>query len=312
MKSDKPSSTALLIGKGILLSSVNADVRPLLPVEMVRYTREFVRAAHGNLTVLILEVLGTLKVTWAVVRLMERLTVPGMIIHYILRKRRLDEWLGAALERGTRQVIIIGAGLDTIGIRSAERYTEKYKDLHVLEIDHPATQSVKRKAIDLGYIKQPKNFELLACDLANMTLKDALLQSKSFTKSVPTMLVAEGLFMYLAKEDVGKTISILKDFPAGSSFVFSYMLLDEKSRPAFRDQGVLTTYWLARKKEHFVWGESPSGIEVFVRRFGLSILNQFSGDDLNATYLEHLEKEGIVTARGENFVSVAFEKEVNP
>ena len=309
MKADKPSSTALLIGKSILLSSVSADIRSLIPAEMVRYTREFVRAAYGNVTVRILEVLGALKVTWAFVRLMERLTVPGMIVHYILRKRRLDEWLAASLERGTRQVVVIGAGLDTLGIRSAETYAEKYKDLHVVEIDHPATQSVKRKAIDLGYVKQPKNFELLACDLANMSLKEALLQSKSLKNSVPTMLVAEGLFMYLEKEDVGKTISILKDFPAGSSFVFSYMLLDEKSRPAFRDQGVLTTHWLARKKERFVWGDSPRGIEEFVRRFGLSVFYQFSGDDLNETYLGNLGGEGIVTARGENFVSVVYAKD---
>ena len=304
MKADKPSSTALLIGKSILLSSVNANVKSLLPAEMVRYTREFVRAAYGDLTVRILEFLGTLKITWFVVRFMERLTVPGMIVHYILRKRRLEEWLTEAFERGTKQVVVIGAGLDTLGIRSASKLADKFKDLIVVEIDHPATQSVKRKAIDLAYVKQPKNFELLACDLANMSLKSALSQSKSLKKSVPTMLVAEGLFMYLEKDDVGKNISILSEFPAGSSFVFSYMLLDEKKRPAFQDQGILTTHWLARKKEHFVWGESPRGIEEFVQRFGLTVLDQFSGSDLSERYLDNLGNNRIITARGENFVSV--------
>ena len=305
MKDDKPSSTALLIGKSILMSSADDIVSPLIPKAMVSYTREFIRAAYGNWTVRILEILGSLKVTWAIVRFAERLTVPGMIVHYILRKRRLEEWLTTTLDDGVRQLIVIGAGLDTLGIRSAE----KYKNINVLEIDHPATQSIKRKAVDFGFIKQPENFEMLACDLSKVSLGDALRLSKRVNDSTSTMFVAEGLFMYLSKEDVAGTISILKKFPLGSTFAFSYMQLDENKRPAFCNQGALTTSWLDRKRERFVWGESTIGIETFVRVLGLHVKDQFSGDDLYTKYLALTTKEKLVTARGENFVSVALRPE---
>ena len=64
------------------------------------------------------------------------------------RARYAEELLEQAVARGVRQYVLLGAGLDTF----AFRYPELLTDLHVFELDHPATQGHKRWRLDeLGW-----------------------------------------------------------------------------------------------------------------------------------------------------------------
>ena len=55
----------------------------------------------------------------------------------MLRKRLIEEVVRASLTEGVEQVVIIGAGFDTLALRLCAGFPRT----NFIEIDHPATQS---------------------------------------------------------------------------------------------------------------------------------------------------------------------------
>ncbi|MGV0803423.1 class I SAM-dependent methyltransferase, partial [Mycolicibacterium elephantis] len=59
-------------------------------------------------------------------------------LFFAARSRLAEDTIAAAVATGARQVVILGAGLDTFA------YRNPIPDLRVFELDHPATQAWKR------------------------------------------------------------------------------------------------------------------------------------------------------------------------
>src|ERR1700733_8947038 len=59
------------------------------------------------------------------------------------RSRFSEEALGASVARGIRQVVVLGAGLDTVSLRNPHAGLGG----RVFEVDYPATQGWKRKRL---------------------------------------------------------------------------------------------------------------------------------------------------------------------
>src|SRR5262245_35576125 len=57
--------------------------------------------------------------------------------HVVMRQRVADDALAAAFARDVRQLVVLAAGLDSSCLRRDPR-------LRVIEVDHPASQAVKR------------------------------------------------------------------------------------------------------------------------------------------------------------------------
>ena len=63
----------------------------------------------------------------------------------MMRKRWIESRVRAAIADGASQLVVLGAGFDTLGVRLAvER-----PDFRVVEIDHPATLAVKRSVVEM-------------------------------------------------------------------------------------------------------------------------------------------------------------------
>src|SRR3954463_10787428 len=58
----------------------------------------------------------------ALARAIERATVPGLCLHFMLRKRWIEHAVRSALARGARRVVVIGAGYDTLALRLAREF----------------------------------------------------------------------------------------------------------------------------------------------------------------------------------------------
>src|SRR5271165_5506686 len=65
-----------------------------------------------------------------------------MRIFIALRTRFAEDALAGTVERGVRQLVVLGAGLDTYAYRGPLR-----ERLRILEVDHPATQTWKRERL---------------------------------------------------------------------------------------------------------------------------------------------------------------------
>ena len=65
----------------------------------------------------------------------------GMRLFIAARARFAESAVAAAVQRGVRQLVVLGAGLDTFA------YRNPHADLRVFEVDHPATQAWKRQRL---------------------------------------------------------------------------------------------------------------------------------------------------------------------
>src|SRR5262245_5912957 len=67
------------------------------------------------------------------------------------RSRIAEDALSGAVERGIRQIVILGAGLDTFALRSPHGA----RQIRIYEVDHPATQAWKRQCLADAQLARP-------------------------------------------------------------------------------------------------------------------------------------------------------------
>ncbi len=76
-----------------------------------------------------------------------------------MRSRFAEDAARGAIGQGVRQIVILGAGLDTFGYR-----LETTEKLRVFELDHPATQAEKRRRLAEAGIAAPRHLVYVAHD----------------------------------------------------------------------------------------------------------------------------------------------------
>jgi methyltransferase (TIGR00027 family) len=115
--------------------------------------------------------------------------------------------------RGVRQYVILGAELDSFGRRS-----HLARRVRVFEVDHPATQEWKRRLgqAHAGVIFVPVDFTV-------DSLGERLGQA-GFDFTEPAFVSWLGVTMYLDEAAIGRTLSVVGGFAAGTELVVDYML----------------------------------------------------------------------------------------
>jgi len=140
----------------------------------------------------------------------------------VARSRYAEDELALAVPQGTRQYIVLGAGLDTFAYRNPHG-----ESVRVLEVDHPSTQAWKRKQLAEQGIAVPSSLGFVAVDFE----KDLLayrLQQAGFDSTAPAFVSWLGVTMYLGREAVMQTLQLVaRTCARGSRIVFDFSLPDE-------------------------------------------------------------------------------------
>ncbi len=128
------------------------------------------------------------------------------------------EFLDAALlDHAPRvaQVVILGAGWDTraYGLLRGQ-------DVAIFEVDAPATQAVKRAALDKTGL-DASHVTFVACDLNEKSWLDALTEH-GFDPEKTTFLLWEGVTMYLEERAIERTLRAVSTLPPGSCIAFDF------------------------------------------------------------------------------------------
>ena len=131
-------------------------------------------------------------------------------------------------ELGAKQLIILGAGMDTFAIR----HPEMEDTLDVFEVDLPSAQQLKKERLRQAELVIPRNLHFVPMDFTrDMIQPDGW---GSLFGNVKTSFTLLGVSYYLSKEDLFRLIHhALAALPAGSSIVFDYAdehLFQEKGR----------------------------------------------------------------------------------
>ncbi len=224
----------------------------------------------------------------------ERYFLPGIFLHFFARKRLLDEIAQEALKAGCRQIVILGAGLDTL----AWRLQAANPDILCIELDHPATQGAKTALRDAS----PKETPVLApADLMHASPSSILSVIPGYDATQSTLFIAEGLLMYLPPARVSEIFRDLAAFAVpGSRFAFTWMEAHPNKPLAFHQSGRAIDWWLRWRREPFQWELPRAEVATFVETHGWHLSALSSPDELRRRFLlpHGLEKEPL--AEGES------------
>ncbi|MBD0282209.1 MAG: SAM-dependent methyltransferase [Thermoleophilaceae bacterium] len=139
---------------------------------------------------------------------------PGRVTRVAARKRWIAQAAEQAIAEGVPQVVVLGAGFDTLGVR----LLKVDPDLVVVELDRPATLAAKARALASATIPRPWP-RFAAADLNDApALPDALVAS-GWRLSAPTLFVAEVVLEYLAPDSALAVLAELADLAAPRSRV---------------------------------------------------------------------------------------------
>jgi methyltransferase (TIGR00027 family) len=206
--------------------------------------------------------------------------VSSLVFYMQLRTKFIDDALRDFARAGGTQVVLLGAGFDVRAVRLAS----ELPGVSFFEVDHPATQAVKRQRLpELSAARA----SLIAWDFERMPLDElpAALAGAGHDPRKPTLTVWEGVTMYLPREAIEATFAAVSDYSApGSPLVFTYF--DEHRglrRPGLRARA--TAWLVASVGEPYRFGWDPVQLPTWLAARGYTLERDADAVDLADTWL---------------------------
>ncbi len=142
MKANRASATAYLIAESAVFLSQNKVTKQLLPPKTIELSKHFADSRSlSNKLVYLAKQRRFLRPFFTA---LENVVIPGIQLHYLVRKRRLEEIALDALAKNFKQIVIFGAGFDTLALR----LHKNFPNIDFIEIDYPTTQTAKKCVIE--------------------------------------------------------------------------------------------------------------------------------------------------------------------
>ena len=139
----------------------------------------------------------------------------GLHAHISLRSRYTADAYQNASADGMDQVVLLGAGFDSTGLRNAPSMT-------TYEVDAPATQLVKRAIVDRLFASSSRQIRWIACDFEHNSLHTSLTQA-GFDPARRSLIIWLGVSFYLTRDAIELTLTNLAALCApGSKLVLDY------------------------------------------------------------------------------------------
>jgi methyltransferase (TIGR00027 family) len=155
-------------------------------------------------------------------------TGPRMRWFIAARSRIAEDALSVAVNNGASQLVVLGAGLDTLAYRTP--LTER---LRIFEVDHPATQAWKRDMLAAAAIPVPNTVTFVPVDFERQTLADAL-NAAGFVSGARSFFSWLGVAPYLTEQAIFSTLAFIAGLPGGAEVVFDYVNPAASIAPAGR------------------------------------------------------------------------------
>jgi methyltransferase (TIGR00027 family) len=251
---------------------------------------DFVRGAAASLRArlgIALINIGLVRLT----RLLVSRTSKGADVLLFARQAVPDDMIRRGLaDNPETQVVLLGAGLDTSGLRiGAERREAEQRPGSFFEVDLPAMQAQKRQAVARLLKSRPRlnedNVVYVPCSFGEHELGKAL-GSAGFDKHKPTIWIWSGVIHYLTEDAVHATLDELRKLSArGSQLFFDFILLEayqnprkfgfEKLKARFDSFGEVMSFGFRQGEEH---------VRTWLSGHGLTFVRSYTSADMVALY----------------------------
>jgi len=224
----------------------------------------------------------------------------------VVRNRFAEDELARSIQRGVRQYVILGAGLDTFA------YRKSFPLLRVFEVDHPATQVEKHSYLEKAAIPIPGSVTFVSVHFERQMMIDALGQS-GFKSNELTFISWLGVVRYLSPEAfISVVTSIVSSMRPGSEVVFDFstapsllqmfrgqalpghteFLFESSSSPSFLERLREPVYrrivkHMASKNDLRPTYYDPASLTSDLKRIGFADVQLLGPTEMNARYCNH-------------------------
>jgi methyltransferase (TIGR00027 family) len=211
------------------------------------------------------------------------------------RSRFSEDTLGASVARGARQVVVLGAGLDTFSLRNPFAG----QGVHVFEVDFPATQEWKREQLARASLTVPSSLTFAPVDFERQSLGDGLAQA-GFRVDQPAFFQWLGVVPYLTHEAISQTLDFIAGIPE-AEVVFDYAEPFENYRADRRAHIMGVAESAAARGEPWLSLFDPPLLSDMLREKGFGTIEDLGLAELSDRYYGAL-KEGIPIGPGGHVV----------
>ncbi|VWD22025.1 MerR family transcriptional regulator [Burkholderia lata] len=202
----------------------------------------------------------------------------GMRSTVVVRSRLADDVWVDAIERGIRQYVVLGAGLDTSAYRRPDAPGR------VFEVDLPATQAWKQARLREAGIAVPPSLQFVPVDFERVGLAEGLARA-GFDADAPALFSWLGVTMYLDEAAVVETLRFIAGCAKGSAVLLEYVIPLPSLPPIVRIAVEQMMARFAERGEPWKSFFEPAELTGRLAALGFSHSNTWTPDELNQRYL---------------------------
>ena len=195
-----------------------------------------------------------------------------------IRPRLVDELAVEETARGISQIVLLGAGFDTL----AWRMRAALRGATIFEVDHPATQRAKRQVSER--IGLPDNLRFVAVDFErdDFVVK---LHEAGFDAARLSFIVWVGVSYYLTDKAVADTLQrIAAISQLGTKLVWDYLLAEVVKGTSQNREALSKARRAAQLGEPWLFGLQPKQVGEYLAQFRLRLLKDYEPEELHTQY----------------------------
>jgi methyltransferase (TIGR00027 family) len=200
------------------------------------------------------------------------------------RSRFSEDTLSACVARGVRQVVVLGAGLDTFALRNPHAS----QGVRVFEVDYPATQSWKRECFQQAGLAVPASLTFAPVDFERQSLAEGL-AAAGFQADRPAFFQWLGVVPYLTREAISRTLDFIARVPE-SEVVFDYGEPFENYAEERRANVMAVAERAAARGEPWLSQFDPAEMADMLREAGFGVIEDLGMAALSERFYGALKK----------------------
>jgi methyltransferase (TIGR00027 family) len=228
-------------------------------------------------------ILGMMKfrVIWnSMIGLIER-QGKGVIGTLLCRTCYLDEVLRRSPQLGIRQVVILGAGMDSRPYREIVD-----KSIPFFEVDYPEIIHFKRKRVIQVLGQIPPNVIYIPIDFNTQSLQE-IMSRNQYSRQGKTLFIWEGVTQYISQEAADVVFRYISNSDKGSILAFTYIVkrfIDHMDLEADKEQ--LDRKFREKLKKMWINGYDPDELAGYFSNMNMQLMEDIGREEYKARYLD--------------------------
>jgi methyltransferase (TIGR00027 family) len=203
---------------------------------------------------------------------------PGGQEFLTIRPRLVDDLAVKLAASGLEQIVILGAGFDTMALRLKDHL----RGAAVIEVDHPATQTVKRDIMER--IGVPSNVRFAPVDFEKDDFVERL-RLAGFDNARKSFIVWVGVSYYLTAQAVARTLEQIANLSMpGTHLVWDYLLSEVVDGMTTNRDALDKARRAARLGEPWLFGLKTDRVADYLAQFGFRLIEDYDPDELREKY----------------------------